>query len=144
MAIDYTWAVTSLRKTTDGDIDNVVVQTSWTCTGTDEDGDSGVFSGATPFALNSVNPDNFIPYEELTEGDIIGWIQAVVIGDYKNHVDYQIEKQIALVKDPVVDVPSGDLPWAEPAPEEPVAEPVAEEPVAEEPVVEEPVAEPAA
>jgi len=62
MALTYTWAVTSLKKTTDValDIDNVVVQTTWTCTGTDEDGDSGTFNGATPFSLSTVDPATFI------------------------------------------------------------------------------------
>ena len=118
MALTYTWAVTSLKKTTDValDIDNVVVQTTWTCTGTDEDGDSGTFNGATPFPLSSVDPATFIPYEDLTEADVLGWIQAVVVGGYKDHVDEQINKQIALEKDPVVDVPEGDFPWDPPAP----------------------------
>jgi hypothetical protein len=114
MALTYVYAVTSLKKTTDGSIENVVVQTNWTCTGTDEDGYSGVFNGATPFPLSSVDPDNFIPYEELTEADIIGWIEAVVVGSYKEHIDAQIMKQIALIKDPVVEVPSNELPWSPP------------------------------
>ena len=114
MALTYVYAVTSLKKTTDGSIDNAVVQSTWTCTGTDADGDSGVFNGATPFPLSSVDPDNFIPYEELTEADIIGWIQAVVVGPYKDHIDGQINKQIALIKDPVVEVPSNELPWSPP------------------------------
>jgi hypothetical protein len=116
MALTYTWAVTSLKKTTDGSVDNFVVQSTWTCTGTDEDGDSGVFNGATPFPLDSLDPATFIPYEDLTEADVIGWIQAVVVGSYKEHVDAQINKQIALIKDPVVDVPEGDFPWEEPTP----------------------------
>jgi len=111
MALTYTWAVTSLKKTTDGSVDNFVVQSTWTCTGTDEDGDSGVFNGATPFPLDSLDPATFIPYEDLTEADVIGWIQAVVVGSYKEHVDAQINKQIALIKDPVVEVPNGDFPW---------------------------------
>jgi len=116
MALTYTWAVTSLKKTTDGSVDNFVVQSTWTCTGTDEDGDSGTFNGATPFPLSTVDPATFIPYEDLTEADVLGWIQAVVVGSYKDHVDAQINKQIALEKDPVVDVPNGDFPWEEPTP----------------------------
>lgn len=137
MALTYTWAVTSLKKTTDIalGIDNVVVQTTWTCTGTDEDGDSGTFNGATPFPLSTVDPATFIPYEDLTEADVIGWIQAVVVGSYKEHVDAQIMKQIALIKDPVVEVPNGDFPWDPPAPaptpEPPVSNPAPEENVSE-------------
>jgi hypothetical protein len=114
MALTYVYAVTSLKKTTDGSIDNAVVQSTWTCTGTDADGDSGVFNGATPFPLADVDPDNFIPYEELTEADIIKWIEAVVVGSYKEHIDGQINKQIALIKNPVVEVPSNELPWSPP------------------------------
>lgn len=114
MSLTYVYAVTSLKKTTDGSIDNAVVQSTWTCTGTDANGDSGVFNGATPFPLSSVDPDNFIPYEELTEADIIKWIEAVVVGSYKEHIDAQIMKQIALIKNPVVEVPSNELPWSPP------------------------------
>ena len=110
--MEYTWAITSLKKTTEGELANVVVQTYWTCTGTDADGDSGTFSGATPFPLSGVNADTFTPYEDLTEADVIGWIQAVVVGPYKDYVDGQIAKQIALKKQPVEEVPSNDLPWA--------------------------------
>jgi hypothetical protein len=116
MALTYTWAITSLKKTTDGSVDNFVVQSTWTCTGTDEDGDSGTFNGATPFPLDSLDPTTFIPYEDLTEADVLGWIEAVVVGSYKEHVDAQINKQIALIKDPVVEVPNGDFPWDEPTP----------------------------
>jgi hypothetical protein len=122
MALTYTWAVTSLKKTTDGSVDNYVVQSTWTCTGTDADGDSGTFNGATPFPLDNLDPATFIPYEDLTEADVIGWIQAVVVGSYKDHVDAQINKQIALIKDPVVEVPNGELPWDPPAPTPPEGE----------------------
>ena len=127
MALTYTWAVTSLKKTNDGDINNAVIQSYWTCTGADEDGVDGVFNGATPFPLSSIDPDNFIPYEELTEADIIAWIQAVVVGSYKDHIDEQILKQIALKKNPVQEVPSNELPWSPPV-EEP--EDVTDEPAA--------------
>jgi hypothetical protein len=110
--MDYTWAVTSLKKTVNGDISGVVVQSTWTCTGTDADGDSGTFNGATPFPLSDVDPDNFIPYEELTEADVLSWIQAVVVDSYKDHVEEQIAKQIAASKAPVADVLEDALPWA--------------------------------
>jgi len=114
MALTYTWAIKSLKKTNEGDLQNVVVQTQWTCTGTDEDGDSGVFNGATPFPITSVDPANFVPYEELTEADVLAWIQGVVVGSYKEHVDQQIEKQIFLKKNPVQEVDDGSFPWSPP------------------------------
>ncbi len=51
MAIEYTWAVTPLKQKPKGENENAVVQTYWTKTGTDEDGNEGSFSGATPFSF---------------------------------------------------------------------------------------------
>ena len=78
--------------------------------GTDAEGRIGTFSGATPFTLDP-NDDSgpFIPFEELTEQDVINWIQTVVIGDYENHVNSQIEKQI---QDQITPTVEASLPWA--------------------------------
>ena len=112
MAITYTWAVTGLKTTTEGQYSEVVVQTYWTKTGTDENSNTGTFSGATPFTASSVAPGTFVPFNELTQDIVLGWIQPVVVGSYADHVDSQIAKQIAAKIDPVVEQP---LPWA-PAP----------------------------
>jgi hypothetical protein len=117
MTLAYTWALKSLKKADTADLAGVIVQTQWTCTGTDEDGDSGVFNGATPFNPQEVDPLGFTAYEDLTEEQILGWIQAVVVGSYKEHIDAQIMKQIQLIKTPVEEVPEGQFPWSPPAEE---------------------------
>lgn len=121
MALTYTWSVTSLKVrdevNADGEtLSNSVVQTYWKCTGTDENGNSGTFSGATPFTAANVPAGSFIAFADLAEADVIGWIEAVVNGDanYKAHIDSKIMDQInaAVTTD-------ADLPWgstAEPAP----------------------------
>jgi hypothetical protein len=126
MATTYTWALKSIKKADALDLEGVIVQTTWTCTGTDEDGNEGVFNGATPFNPEEVDQVNFTAYEDLTEAQVLGWIQSVVVGAYKEHVDGQIAKQIAAKKTPVEEVNEGAFPWSPPA-EEPA---VAEEPVA--------------
>ena len=125
--MEYTWAVTDM-KTIDADgVENAVVQTYWTKTGTDEQGNEGVFSGATPFPLTSIDPEKFIPYDQLTEAEVLGWIQTVVVGSYEEHVNAQIQKQIDAknIHDP-------GLPWGTP----PTPTPVPPVPPVTEPVVE--------
>ncbi len=119
MAITYTWAVTGMKVTNVGTETNYVVQTYWTKTGTDENGNTGVFSGATPFTANPDQTD-FIPYDELTQEIVLGWIQPVVTGSYEEHVNAQIAKQIADKIDPVTE-PA--LPWAPPTPPTPTPTP---------------------
>lgn len=109
MAITYKWEVTGLKTTNVGNTSNVVVQTYWKKTGTDENGNEGVFSGATPFSVDSM-PDGqtFVPFSELTEEMVLNWIKAVVVGSYADHVDGEIAKQIADKVNPVTDA---TMPW---------------------------------
>lgn len=117
MPLTYTWKLKSLKKTNTTEFSDLVIQTYWECTGTDEDGDSGTFSGATPFDPQDVNGDGFINYEDLTEAIVLSWIQSTVAGSYKEHIDYQIMKQINEKKMPIVEVTENQLPWAPPASE---------------------------
>jgi hypothetical protein len=112
MAITYTWAVTGMKVTKVGTETDYVVQTYWTKTGTDENGNTGTFSGATPLDPNPEQTD-FIPYDQLTQEIVLSWIQPVVTGFYEEHVNQQIAKQIADKVDPVTEP---TLPWAPPEP----------------------------
>ena len=119
MALTYTWKIKSLKKQDDPSIElnDIIVQTYWECTGTDSAGNSGTFHGATPFEPDQVDPANFTTYEKLTEAQVLGWIQDVVNNNpaYKDHIDEQIQKQIDAIVKPMVEVNSDALPWAEPA-----------------------------
>lgn len=112
MSITYTWAVTGMKVTKVGTLNNYVVQTYWTKTGTDADGFSGTFNGATPFTPDPTQP-NFVPYDQLTQAIVLSWIEPLVTGSYEEHVNAVIAKAIADARDPVVDEP---LPWAPPPP----------------------------
>jgi len=122
MALTYAWKLTGLKKGNTESAQDVVIGTRWELTGTDEDGISGTFSGATPFKLENVEFHNFVPYQDLDQDTVIGWIQAEVVGGYKDHVEQNIARQIEAVKSQVKDVQATDFPWAEPVvePEAPV------------------------
>lgn len=107
MTINYTWKITSLKVKNQNELENVVVQTYWEKMGTDENGNQGKFTGATPFSLTTSN--NFTPFSELTEEIVLGWIKDIVIGEYEQHVNHQILKAIDLARNPVVET---SLPWA--------------------------------
>ena len=108
--IEYTWKITGLKtKDIDGK-PSAVVQTYWQKIGTDENGNQGTFAGATPFTVDPTDDSGpFKPFNELTEADIIAWIQTVVVGNYEEHVNGKIAEQIEQKITPVVDA---KLPWA--------------------------------
>lgn len=109
MTVTYTWEVTGIKTTTVNDMQNVVIQTYWKKIGTDENGNQGVFSGATPFSVNNIPVGtSFIPFSDLTEEYVLSWIQSLVTDKYALHVDEQIMKQIDNKKNLVIDT---NLPW---------------------------------
>lgn len=108
MTVTNTWAVVQMDAypEEDGHTD-VVFTVHWTLTGTD-----GTYTGYVYGSQGvSVNPDEpFTPYDQLTEAQVIGWVQAAMgeeqVASYEANVAQQIEDQI---NPPVVTPP---LPWA--------------------------------
>lgn len=93
-------------------LQNAVCQTFWKVTGTNSDGNSATFAGATPFSAAAVGEDDFTDLSDLTEAEVIGWIRAVVEGDngYIDHINEVLQKQID--QEAEQDVESAALPWA--------------------------------
>jgi hypothetical protein len=119
MALTYTWKIKSIKKQDNPSLqlNDIIIQTYWECIGTDEDGNSGTFNGATPFNPDQVDINNFTTYENLTENQVLDWIKNVVGSNtvYKAHIDEQIQKQINAITNSVVTVDAQALPWAEPS-----------------------------
>jgi hypothetical protein len=114
--MNYTWEITSIKRKDTSTLRNIIVQTYWKKTGTDENGNSGSFSGATPFDLSTVDPDNFVAYEDLTEEMVLGWIQSTVVGGYEEHVNEKIAEEIDQKVNPVTEV-AEEFPWSSTTPE---------------------------
>lgn len=125
--MNYTWKITGLKRKDSPDLQNIIVQTYWKKIGTDDDGNTGEFSGATPFDLSTVDPNNFVSYENLTEEMVLGWIQSVVVGDYEEHVNSRIQKEIDSKVSPVTEV-TGGFPWEPDIEEITPSPPVVDEP----------------
>jgi len=117
MGLTYEWKLTGLKKQNSTTLENAVVGTTWKLIGTDEDGNSGTFSGATPFNIGTIDTASFTTYSELTEEQVLGWIKSIVSGsnpatNYMEHIDSQILKEVNSKKFVAVEVPEVDLPWS--------------------------------
>jgi len=116
MALTYEWKLTGLKKQDTADLTDLVVGTQWKLIGTNENGTEGTFSGATPLDIPDADEVGFVPYEELTEEMVLGWIQNIVSGsgstNYMPHIIEQINKDIARKEFVVKEVGENDLPWS--------------------------------
>ena len=110
----YTWAVTSLYTETIAGEQNYVVIANYEVVGVD-DTYSASLSNIARFSTESVSP--FVPYEDLTNDIVIGWIQEGLGVDGVSNLEACIQGQINSQINPPVTPQSQPLPWA-PAPVE--------------------------
>ena len=105
--ITLSWIIERLLvRPTEGSLTDVVITADWRCNGTD-----GTYSG-TCYGSASFQPptENFTPYEDLTEQQVLDWCYAngVDKSAIEANVTQQIENQI---NPPIIAPP---LPWVEP------------------------------
>jgi hypothetical protein len=116
MGLTYEWKLIGLKKQDSENVNEAIVGTNWKLTATDEDGNVGTFTGATPFSISTINTGSFIPYYELTEEIVLGWVKNHVSGsgptNYMEHINGQIQKEINANKWVSLQVDEANLPWS--------------------------------
>jgi hypothetical protein len=95
-----------LVKPTEGSLTDVVITADWRCNGS-QDNYSGTCYGSASFAPPT---ENFTPYEDLTEQQVLGWCYAN--GVDQAAIEANVSLQIADQINPPVIAPP--LPWVPP------------------------------
>jgi hypothetical protein len=110
MTTTYQWNIQSLDcvPQEDGKTD-IVVTAHWTVSAT-----NGTYTGSA-YGTQSFTYDAgkaFIPYNSLTQDEVVGWVQAGMGIDAVTALQENLDKQIADQIDPPIVTPP--LPWAAP------------------------------
>jgi hypothetical protein len=105
---NYTWVVTTLYTQTIENEQNYVVNACYDVTGTDG-AYTASLSNVAQFSTASVSP--FIPYEDLTNDIVIGWIQSGLGVDGVSNIEACIQGQIDSQINPPVSPENTPLPW---------------------------------
>jgi len=71
----FTWGINTLERETD---DGFVFTAHYTVNAND-----GTYSSGAYGSIGFERPDNLIPYADLTEAEVIGWVQEAIGGDEK-------------------------------------------------------------
>ena len=107
--INYTWKVTDLyTQTIDGKEDYVVLAHCETI------GVDGEYSASVPNVIQFSTQEvgTFIPYADLTEELIVGWIKEVLTEEGVLAIEESIANQIDTEKNPPVTPEITPLPWS--------------------------------
>jgi hypothetical protein len=107
--INYTWKVTELyTQTIEGKEDYVVLAHCETI------GVDGEYTASVPNVIQFSTEEvgTFIPYADLTEELIVGWIKEVLTEDGVLAIEESIANQINAEKNPPVTPEITPLPWS--------------------------------
>ena len=108
MATNFTWTVDAMYTLQTPD-PNYVVNVIWTLTGVDGEFTASI-GGNTVF--DSQQESTFIPYNELTQDIVIGWVQANLGEQGIANYEANVNGQIASKQNPPVSPENTPLPWA--------------------------------
>lgn len=108
----YTWSISSMLTVQQPD-PNYVVKVFWGLTGVDGQ-TSASTAGSVEFAQNQ-EQSGFIPYDQLTEAIVVGWVQNYLGADGVADQEARIQAQIDILKNPSSLPEYTPLPWATPA-----------------------------
>lgn len=109
MAVTNTWGIAQMDAYPEyeGQTD-VVFTVHWTLTGVDGD-HTGYVYGSVGVTLDEGSA--FTPYDQLTEAQVIGWVQAALGEEQVAAYEANVAQQIANAMNPPVVSPA--LPWSE-------------------------------
>lgn len=89
--ITYKWIFSAFDcKVSEDGMQDVITTVHWRYRGTDENGVTAEVYGAQ--GVGSPTPDAFTPYPELSEEQVIGWMESTIDMEAMNaNIDAQIE-----------------------------------------------------
>lgn len=105
MTISYTTQINSVKVKDIGEIKDVVKQVNFVLTGTE---DSQIFELPNSIILDDPNPNSFVPFANLTQAIVEGWIEAhPQLPSMKSHIALVLGKKVEEAK-----LADTQLPWS--------------------------------
>ena len=87
MATNFAWGINTLERQTD---DGFVMVAHYTISASDD-----TYASSAYGSVGFERPDNLIPYSELDEPTVIGWVQEALGGDEKvQEIEAALQAQI--------------------------------------------------
>lgn len=110
MTATITWSIDWMDSSTQtiNGFTEVVLSAGWRCTG-NESGQASSVYGSVTFIPPQAGDPNFVPYNQLTQQQVLGWVWASGVNQAATEAAVQTNLN-NLINPPVVQNP---LPWAQ-------------------------------
>ena len=104
MTTEFNWHIAQLERTT---VDGVVFTAHYTIDAKDEVYSAGAYGSV---GLEQPDPDASIPFDDLTEELVVGWVKEKLGGDEKvEEIEAALQAQLDEKRSPTK---AAGLPWA--------------------------------
>ncbi len=99
-----TWTIQNLTR----DLSNgFVINVAWACTAQQDS--ASAFHGGTTAYVNNPDEPNFIPYDDLTEAIVLGWVWEA-LGEQKAEIEASLTAKVEKQLHPTT---ANGLPWSQ-------------------------------
>jgi hypothetical protein len=105
----WTWTINSMQQWPSGTNAGYVVNVQWTLTGTDGTHTASI-GGNTQYPVSEAQ-SGFVPYVQLTQSQVIGWVQASLGEQGIANFEANVQGQINSFANPPVSPVTQPLPW---------------------------------
>lgn len=106
--LEHTYKVLRMYNDTVNNVDNVVLVIIYYIIAVDEEGNEGKLEKELRFDRGSPLSDNFIPFDQLDEETVIGWIKSSFSPTDKYHHDMMLHDALRTAKESKYDK---TIPW---------------------------------
>jgi len=97
------WSVINMTRVVD---DGFVIKVDWACSASSSNVKGAMYAGQTSYE-NDLNKGNFIPYDDLTEDIVLGWVYED-LGAEKTTIETTLTAKVEAKKNPVS---ATGVPW---------------------------------
>jgi hypothetical protein len=101
--VTLTWAVNNMTRVLD---DGFVIVVDWSCTASATDVQGAFYGGQSTYPNNPSEP-GFIPYDQLTEAQVLGWVYTG-LGDQKAEIEATLTAKVQKQLSPTT---ANGVPW---------------------------------
>jgi len=105
----WTWTINSMQQWPSGNNAGYVVNVQWTLTGTDGTQTASI-QGNTQYPVSDAQA-GFTPYNQLTQAQVIGWVQESLGAQGIANYEANVQGQINSLENPPVSPVTQPLPW---------------------------------
>jgi hypothetical protein len=102
--VTLAWAVNNMTRVLD---DGFVIKVDWSCSAS-ATGAQGAFYGGQTMYENNPDEPGFIPYDQLTEAQVLGWVYTA-LGDQKAEIETTLTAKVEKQLNPTI---ANGVPWA--------------------------------